>query len=198
MGVRMGTIVHFLSTPLADAVWGRGRFGGLSPFGKDVVREMQRLGMLVDCAHMSRETFWSAIALASSPYVVSHTGARGAGAGSRGMDDEQLFAIRDLGGVVGVIFFPWYLKSNSIIASIDLVARHIAYIAEAIGVDHVAVGTDADSSIWLPFDFKDVTCFPLLTGALERRGFSAAEIGKIYAANYLRVLEATDPAFHAA
>ena len=196
-GVRMGTIVHFVSTPLADACWGPRRHGGLSARGREVVREMQRLGMLVDLAHADRETFWTAIDLAQSPYVVSHSGAKNAGAGSRGLDDEQLHAIRDLGGVAGVIFFPWYLKRHSIIATIDLVARHIAYIADTIGVDHVCIGTDADSNIWLPFDFKDVSRFPSLTDALGKHGFSEPELRKIYSDNFLRVMEQTDPKFHA-
>ncbi|MBI5527523.1 MAG: membrane dipeptidase [Deltaproteobacteria bacterium] len=197
MGVRMGTVVHFVTTDLADAVWGKARHGGLSDLGKRLVSEMQRLGMIVDLSHASHKTFWDAIALAESPYVVSHTGATGAGAGSRGLDDNQLCAIRDLHGVAGVIFFPWYLKRHSILGGIELVARHTAYIAEKIGVEHVGIGTDADSPIWLPFDFKEMSNFPLLTEGLRKHGLTDADLRLIYSENYLRVLDATDPAFRA-
>jgi membrane dipeptidase len=96
---------------------------------------------------------------------------------------------------MGVIFFPWYLKKRTIFAGIELVADHIAYGAEKVGVEHVAVGTDCDSNIWLPRGFRDVSYFPVLTGELLKRGFSERELGLIYSGNYLRVLEATDGRF---
>jgi membrane dipeptidase len=114
------------------------------------------------------------------------------------LGDDQLKAIRDLRGVVGVIFFPWYLKRHSIFGGIDLVARHTAYIAEKIGVEHMGIGTDADSPIWLPFDFKEMSNLPMLTDALRKHGFTDADLRLIYSENYLRVMEATDPAFRAA
>ena len=158
---------------------------------------MHSLGIIVDLSHSSRKTFFSALSFAESPYVVSHSGVKDIGAGSRGVDDEQLRAIKDTDGVVGIIFFPWYLKKHTIFASIDLVADHIAAVAERIGVDHVGIGTDCDSNMWLPHDFKDVSYFPLLTKELLDRGFTTGEIGKIYMGNYMRVLERTDGRFTA-
>ena len=195
MGVRMMTLVHFFSTQIGEAVWGSSRESGLTEFGRELVCGMQRTGMIVDLSHAARSTFYAAVGLAESPYVVSHTGFMGAGAGSRGLDDDQIRAIRETGGVMGVIFFPWYLRRNTIFAGIDLVADHICYGAEKAGVDHVAIGTDCDSNIWLPRGFGDVSFFPVLTAELLRRGMTEPEIRKVYCENYLRILEATDERF---
>jgi len=195
MGVRMITMVHFVSTRLSDAVWGTRLHGGLSAFGKSAVRQMQDMGVLVDLAHTSSEAFWDAIGIATAPMVLSHTGAKGMGGGSRGADDEQLKAIKDVGGVVGVLFNPWYLKKRTVFCRMDLIVDHIAYIADKIGIEHVAIGTDCEAPNWLPMDFKDVSYFPVLTEELRKRGFGEDDIRKIYSENYLRVLEATDEAF---
>lgn len=97
----------------------------------------------------------------------------------RGLSDEQLFALRDVKGMAGVILFPWYLKKMKIFCKPDLVIEHIAYIADRIGVDYVGIGSDMDSDIWLPVDFKDASYYPLIPYKLEKRGIKRDEIEKI-------------------
>lgn len=192
-GIRMITLVHFVTTHIGDAVFGREVHGGLSRFGKDMVKMMQRLGIIVDLAHSTDKTFFEAIKIVEAPVVSSHTGVRALKPeDQRGLSDEQLFAIRDVKGLIGVIFFPWYLKKMKIFCKLDLVIDHICYIADKIGVDYVGIGSDMDSNIWLPLDFKDASYFPLIPYKLEERGFKREEIEKIMGLNYIRVLRDTE------
>ena len=195
-GVRRITLVHFLTTHIGDAVYGKRVYGGLSDFGKQMVKLMQRLGVLVDLAHATDETFFDAVRITDGPIISSHTGARKFKPGDiRGLSDEQLTAIRDTKGIAGVILFPWYLKKMKVFCKLDLVIDHICYIAEKIGVDYVGIGSDMDSNIWLPLDFKDASYFPLIPYHLEKRGFTREEIDKIMGLNYIRVLQSTDDRF---
>ncbi len=188
-GVRMITLVHFITTHIGDAVFGREIHGGLSGFGKEMVRMMQKLGIIVDLAHATDKAFFDAIRITEAPVVSSHTGVRALKPDDqRGLSDEQLLAIRENNGLAGVIFFPWYLKKMKIFCKLDLVIDHICYIADKIGVDYVGIGSDMDSNIWLPLDFKDASYFPLIPYKLEQRGFRREEIEKIMGLNYLRVL----------
>lgn len=192
-GVRMITLVHFLTTHIGDAVFGREIFGGLSDFGKSMVKEMQKLGIIVDVAHSTDKLFFDVIEITEAPIVSSHTGVRALKPDDmRGLSDEQLKALRDNNGVAGIIFFPWYLKKMKIFCELDLVIDHICYVAEKIGVDYVGIGSDMDSNIWLPLDFKDASYFPMIPYKLEQRGFRRDEIEKIMGLNYIRVLKETE------
>ncbi len=192
-GVRMITLVHFLTTHIGDAVFGREIHKGLSDFGREMVRSMQRYSIIVDLAHATDKTFFDTIKIADAPVVSSHTGVRALKPeDQRGLSDEQLFALRDVKGLAGVIFFPWYLKKMKIFCKTDLVIDHICYIADKIGVDYVGIGSDMDSNIWLPIDFKDASYFPLIPYKLEQRGFKKDEIEKIMGLNYIRVLRDTE------
>ncbi|MCX7959098.1 MAG: dipeptidase [Deltaproteobacteria bacterium] len=192
-GVRMVTLVHFLTTHIGDAVFGREIHGGLSDFGKRMVKDMQRLGIIADLAHATDKAFFDAIRISEAPVVSSHTGVRALKPDDqRGLSDEQLFALRDNRGLAGIIFFPWYLKKMKIFCKLDLVIDHICYVADKIGVDYVGIGSDMDSNIWLPLDFKDASYFPLIPYKLEQRGFKKEEIEKVMGLNYLRVLRETE------
>ncbi|GEM_PF-375488 len=193
LGIRMITLVHFLSTHIGDAVFGRVIHNGLSAFGKEMVKRMQELGIIVDLAHSTDKTFFDTIKISRAPVCSSHTGVRALKPDDqRGLSDDQLKAIRDINGLAGIILFPWYLKKMKIFSKIDLVIDHICYVSEKIGVNYVGIGTDMDSNIWLPLDFKDASYFPLIPYHLEKRGFNREEIEKITGLNYLRLLKDTE------
>ncbi len=195
-GVRMITLVHFLTTHIGDAASGKIVHNGLSQFGKQMVKKMQKLGIIVDLAHATDKTFFDTINITQAPIVSSHTGVRALKPDNqRGLSDDQLKAIRDTNGLAGIILFPWYLKKMKIFCFIDLVIDHICYVAEKIGVDYVGIGSDMDSNIWLPLDFKDASYFPIISYKLDKRGFTREEIKKIMALNYLRILRFTDARF---
>jgi membrane dipeptidase len=92
----------------------------------------------------------------------------------------------DRGGVVGIIFFPWYLSTNPV-AGIDCIADHVCYVAEKFGAKHVALGSDWDGFVWMPRGLPDVASLPRLTAELLRRGVSEDDVRGILGENFLRV-----------
>ena len=166
---------------------------GLKPAGKELVRRLDQAGIVIDLAHLNEAGFWDTAELSSAPLVSSHSAANKLIHRSRNLTDDQLRAIRDSNGLAGIIFSVNDLdggKRPKEDAPLSAVVRHISYIAELIGVDHVAFGSDLDGTV-IPSEFGDVGGFPKLLNALDRAGFSQPEIEKISHQNWLRVLQAT-------
>jgi membrane dipeptidase len=215
-GVRYMTLTWNNGTPWAGSAAGLNntRTGGLSSFGREVIREMNRLGMLVDISHVSDSTFFDAVAVSSAPVIASHSSARAINSHRRNMSDEQLRAVARNGGVVNVNFYsvfvdPAFLaKSDSITRALQDEARvdaalramprpplsvlidHFVHIARVAGIDHVGIGSDFDGvGGLLPEGMDDVTRLPLIAQALLDRGFSEADVKKVLGGNMLRVME---------
>ena len=166
---------------------------GLTAAGRELVKECNRLGILIDLAHLNEKGFWDVERLSTSPLVVTHADVYAICPSTRNLTDDQLAAIGESGGVVGINFETMNIREDGLPEDktpLSQIVRHIAYVAEKIGVDHVAFGSDFDGAD-MPGDLKDASGLPRLVDALRSGGFSAEEIEKITCRNWLRVLRAT-------
>jgi membrane dipeptidase len=187
LGVRYMTLTHSTSIDWADSGTGERLHGGLTEFGKEVVREMNRLGMLVDLAHTSPETMNDALDVADAPVIWSHAGVSGVYTHARNVPDQVLRRLPDNGGVVMVVFYPLYLSAREE-GTISDVADHIEHVAALAGIDHVGIGSDFDGIGQLPVGLEDVSKYPALFTELARRGWSEIDLRKLAGENVLRVM----------
>ena len=189
-GVRYVTLTHTNTNAWADASTDAARWGGLNETGRGLVREMNRLGVLVDLSHVSDAAFYDAVETTSAPVVLSHSSARAVHDHVRNVSDDMLRAVAANGGVVLVNFYPEYVGAGR--TTLDDVLDHVEHVARVAGVDHVGLGSDFDGVPSLPEGLEDVTRLPWLTYGLLKRGFSEADVRKILGENALRVLEAAE------
>ncbi|MBI4618269.1 MAG: dipeptidase [Planctomycetes bacterium] len=190
LGLTYVTLVHFVPNGVCDSsdVPWRGA-APLTDLGKRLIREMDRLGILVDTAHTSDDAFREIARVARGPLVCTHTGCRALCPIRRNIPDDAIREVAATGGIVGIIAFPWYLSRRGVVVGIDRMVDHVAHIAQLVGVDHVGIGTDFDGMIWTVQGLRDVSELPNLTAALLSRGFSGEEVERILGGNFLRVLE---------
>jgi microsomal dipeptidase-like Zn-dependent dipeptidase len=184
-GFRILGLVHFQDNAVGGSVHGS-RKGGLTGFGREVVRRAERLGMLIDVAHGSAALIEDVLALATRPVLNTHGGVRGTCDNHRSLSDAQARGIAASGGLIGIGFWPRATCGGDVAA----IVRALRYAVDRVGVEHVALGSDFDGAVQTPFD---VTGLPQLTGALLQAGFSAGEIGQLMGGNVARVLLATLP-----
>ena len=162
---------------------------GLTASGKEVVREMNRLGMLVDVTHMAEATFRDALETTRAPVVATHGNARALQDTVRYLSDEQIRAVAETGGVVCPSPLP--LGPGREKPSLDMLLDHVDYMVELVGPDHVGFGTDfLDQTGSRPAGIEDIGATGNLTASLLDRGYSPQTAGKILGANFLRVFEA--------
>jgi membrane dipeptidase len=191
MGVRYMTLTHNGNLDWADAGSDEPRHGGLTEFGREVVREMNRLGMLVDLAHTSPETMNDALDVSEAPVMWSHAGARGVNDHPRNVPDQVLRRLPDNGGVVMVMFYPPFISPREE-ATLSDVADHIEHVAALAGIDHVGIGSDFDGIELVPEGLEDVSTFPALFTELARRGWSEEDLTKLAGQNVLRVMRGAE------
>lgn len=160
---------------------------GLGDFGRQVVAECNRLGLMVDTAHANEKTFWDILAAASAPVIDSHTACAALRPHHRNLNDDQLRAIAETGGIVGIIYYPAYLRGG-LTGTIDEVVEHIDHAVKVAGVDHVGLGSDWDGFVSMPKGLRDASQLPHLTAKLMHRGYSTEDIHKILGGNMLRVM----------
>lgn len=187
-GVRYLGLCHFSANETSFPAYGRGRRDevGLLPFGREVIKHCEELGVIVDLAHINRKGFMEACEMATRPVIVSHTGVLGVYSHWRNIDDEQLRAVADSGGCVGVIFCPRFLGGDGL----KPVVEHLKHILNVCGEDTPALGSDWDGFIVPTNELCDAARLPLLTDALLQSGFFKEEaISKILRGNALRVLK---------
>ncbi len=184
-GFRMMSPSHFFDTDLGGSAHGVGKYG-LSEKGKEMIRRMEQKGMLVDVAHASEKTLEDVLKIATKPVVVSHTGVRGTCDNQRNLSDEQLKAIAANGGIVGIGFWNTAVCGESA----EAIAKAIRYTANLIGADHVALGSDFDGAVKVPFDTSGNA---LITEALLEENFTEEEIAKIMGGNVVRILSENLP-----
>lgn len=184
-GVRYLGLLHFSASQVGAPAKGVGRDDarGLSGFGCEVVDACARLGVLVDLAHVNRRGFFDAVARKPGPLLVSHTGVTGVSAHWRNIDDKQVRAVADSGGVVGIIFAPRFVGGH-----LDAVVDHLLYVIRIAGDGAVAIGSDWDGFVRPCDGVGDASELPNLTEALLRRSISPEAIHRILGGNALRVL----------
>ncbi len=161
---------------------------GLSDFGRHVIRLMDSLGIIIDVSHTGIKTIQDILQETQNPIVATHSGARALRNHYRNLYDWQIQDIANSGGVIGVVFYPYFLNGSSN-ASINDVIAHIDYIKNLVGIDYVAIGSDFDGIEVVPLGLEDTSKFPNLTEALFDHGYSREEVEKILYKNFKRVFE---------
>jgi membrane dipeptidase len=185
LGVRAMTLTWSERNQIADGVWESRTQGGLTRLGVEVVKEMNRLGMIVDVSHLSETGFYDVMNICESPLIASHSNSRTICNHERNLTDEQMKIIASKGGVIGVCFAPPFVDKNE--ATLSRVLDHIDYMKNVIGVDHIGIGSDFDGIPDTPKGLEDVTKLPELTKGLIKRGYTSDKIEKILGGNFLRV-----------
>jgi membrane dipeptidase len=166
---------------------------GLTDAGRDLVEACNRRGILIDLAHINTAGFWEVAELTSDPLVVTHTAVHDICPSTRNLTDDQIDAVGASGGIVGLTFNVSDLRpdgESETDVEVDLLVRHIEYLVDRIGIDHVALGSDFDGAT-MPDSLPDVTAYQDLIAAFRAAGFTDDEIDKLARENLLRVLEAT-------
>ena len=207
LGVRYMTLTHNDDTPWADSATGERAHGGLTDRGRQVVAEMERIGMLVDLSHTAPATMRDTLDVATQPVVFSHSSTVAVADHPRNVPDDVLGRLADNGGVVMITFVPqfvstayaeWLAAGSPGAAppvTVSDVADHVEHAREVAGVAHIGLGGDYDGTPVLPPDLRDVSRYPVLAAELQRRGWGAADLRALAGGNVLRVLEATDGRF---
>ncbi len=204
LGARYMTLTHSTNLAWADASPGPAVLGGLSKFGEEVVREMNRLGMLVDLSHVSPDTMEDAIRVSEAPVIFSHSSARAICNVNRNVPDNILQLVAKNGGVVMVTFVPGFISQavadfnakpeaerkglTSPRATLAQVADHIDHIRKVAGIDHIGLGGDFDGITEVVAGLEDVSKYPDLTAELLKRGYKDDDVKKILGLNVLRVM----------
>lgn len=165
---------------------------GLSDFGKEVIRKMDSLGVIIDVSHVGIKTISDILEITHNPIIATHSGVRAIKNSSRNLYDSQIKAIANSGGVIGIVFYPSFIgdSNNDGDSDIDDVVAHIDYIVNLVGIDFVAIGSDFDGTNgYLVEGLSNVTKYPYLTLALLERGYTHNQIRKILGENFLRVFK---------
>ena len=223
-GVRYMTLTHSNTNNWADSSGDIAKpevkhHGGLTEFGRNVVKEMNRIGMIVDISHVADDTFWDVLEVSQAPVFASHSSCRALSNAKRNMTDDMIRALAKKGGVIQINFACDFLnegvrtdrveekkKVNAKFgdnqddlriaverqfkrATLADVVAHIDHVVKIAGIDFVGIGSDFDGVDCAPEGLDDVSKFPNLTRALLQKGYTAEQIQKIYGGNTLRLME---------
>jgi membrane dipeptidase len=168
---------------------------GLTPFGRDFVRLLTDKRVLVDLSHINRAGFFDALAVMppSVPPIVTHTGVAAVRPLWRNIDDEQIRAIADRGGTIGIVFHPHFVADVVMTCALSRIVDHMQHVIDLVGDDFVSIGSDYDGMITLPRDLPDITYQPRLVAEMLARRWSDTRIRKVLGSNALRVIAAVRP-----
>lgn len=201
LGVRYMTLTHWNTNSWADSSGDITNdkvqhHNGLTPLGKDIVHEMNRLGMMVDISHVADKTFYDALETSEAPIIASHSACRALTNVPRNMTDDMIRALAKKGGVIQMNIYCNFISQKSadapkdapVRATLDDLVAHIDHVRQIAGIDAIGIGTDFDGITCTPEGLDDVSKFPNLTRALLLKGYSPADIRKIYGGNTLRLM----------
>ena len=196
LGARYMTLTHGGTIDWLDSATDEAKHNGLTPFGAEVVREMNRLGMIVDLSHVSPKGMADVLEVTEAPVIFSHSSARALTDHPRNVPDAILRRMPENGGVVMVTFVPSFINeavrtfegppSDAPRATIGDVADHMEHIRELAGIDHVGIGSDFDGITSTPVGLEDVSTYPALLEELSRRGWTEDDLRKVAGENLLR------------
>ena len=190
-GIRYITLCHSENNEICDSCAPeQKRWGGLSPFGKEVVAEMNRLGILVDVSHVSDDTFYDVLKYSEKPVVATHSCCRALSDHPRNMTDDMIRALAAKGGVIQINFYPVFLDVTQPENEVPYIriADHIDHVVNLVGVDHVGIGSDFDGIDSVPVGLEDISMMPKLFDELRRRGYSDSDLAQIAGGNFFRIL----------
>lgn len=187
MGVSYITLCHNGDNDLCDSARGKGEWKGLSPLGKQMVAEMNSLGVMVDISHAAESTFYDVLECSRYPIIASHSSARTLCNHPRNLTDDQLKAIAGQGGVVQLCLYKGFINEEAEKASVSDAIRHINHMVDLIGVEYVGIGSDFDG------DGELIGCRASnelinITMHLLKEGYSETDISRIWGGNFLRVM----------
>ena len=189
LGVRLLTLTWNQRNQIADGIWESRTGSGLTEFGIKVIDEMNDLGMLIDVSHLLETGFWDVVKRSKTPIVASHSNCYALCPHLRNLKDEQIKALVDKGGVIGITFVPDFLTQEKRKTIVKDVVTHIDYLVEKAGIDCVGLGSDFDGTDDLPLGLEGVDKIPNITKELLDRGYKEREIEKILGGNFLRVFK---------
>ena len=186
-GIVYMTLCHNGDNDICDsASRSQNTWGGVSPFGEQVIREMNRLGILVDMSHAGEKSFYDALDISSKPIVCSHSSARALCDHPRNLTDDQIRVLAAKGGVAQTTIYHGFLRQDSEACILD-VMEHLEHAIQVMGIDHVGLGTDFDGDGGVR-GLADASELILFTKQLLRRRYSEEDIQKIWGGNFLRVM----------
>jgi membrane dipeptidase len=204
LGVRYLTLSHSVNTNWSDSSGDTPKHNGLTDFGKDVVRELNRLGMLVDISHVSDKTFWDALETSKAPLVASHSSLRSISGHPRNMTDDMIRALGGKGGVIMINYSRSFLSDELYQAGLknvpqaqrptvswEKIVEHIDHAVKLVGAQHVGLGSDFDGTT-VPDGMDDVSMLPKITTRLLEMNYSEQDVKNILGENILRLLERVD------
>jgi microsomal dipeptidase-like Zn-dependent dipeptidase/gamma-glutamyl-gamma-aminobutyrate hydrolase PuuD len=188
MGVTYITLSHNGDNDICDAATNsRTEHNGLSLFGKEVVKEMNRLGIIVDISHTSEKTSFDVLEISRFPVIASHSSVKALCNHPRNISDKLMRTIADKGGVIQICLYAYFLRKDGK-ATVKDAVDHIDYVVKTVGVDHAGIGSDFDGGGGI----KGVNAtneMPQITLELLRRGYSEEDIAKIWGGNLMRVMD---------
>ena len=179
-GMRMAGLVHFFDNELAGSMHGEEK-GGLTDFGRQIVRDMEDKGMIVDIAHSSHEAVADILKLARRPVVSSHGGVQAVCGVNRNLTDEEIKGVAATGGIIGLGYWDGAMCGTDP----KTVAKAVKHVRDLVGIEHAALGSDFDGAVTTRFDVSGIVH---ITQALMEAGFTEAEIRAVMGGNAMRVL----------
>ena len=201
LGVRYLTLSHSVNTNWSDSSGDKPAHNGLTDFGKTVVRELNRLGVMVDISHVADKTFWDALEVSRAPLLASHSSCRALSGHPRNMTDDMIKALGAKGGVIMINYSTTFLSNelyeatqNNVPAaerprvSWEKIVDHIDHAVKLVGATHVGLGSDFDGTT-VPDGMDDVSKLPKITAALLEKGYSEQDVRNILGENILRLME---------
>ena len=186
-GVVYMTLCHNGDNDICDSAKGNGEHNGVSTFGAEVIREMNRVGMMVDLSHASEKSFYDALDISSTPIVCSHSSARALCDHPRNLTDDQMRALAAKGGVMQVTLYNGFLRTDGKASIVDAI-EHLNHAVNVMGIEHVGIGTDFDGDGGVP-GCASASELINFTRRLLRESYSEVDIQRIWGGNFLRVME---------
>ena len=193
MGINYITLAHSKSNHISDSSYDSNKnWGGLSPFGRKVVAEMNKQGVMIDISHVSDAAFYEVLKLTKTPVIASHSSLRHFVPGfERNVSDDMLRELAKNEGVIQICFGSEFIaekkKYPNLIVTVKDVADHIDRVKKLVGIDHVGIGSDYDGWRNFPVGLEDTSTYPNLIKELLNRNYTKEEIEKIFGGNLLRV-----------